>query len=283
MTAAAPNARDTFALDSVADVCAFIDDLPRDAAGELVLVGGASAEGAVFVDSGRVCWAAARGLSRRLGDLLAESATIDRLAMEEQYRFCKRERVPLGEHLVGTGIVSAAQMRAALLQHTSESLRALFESPRRAGWTARRPGAYSARFTFATPEVFARTGAVDDPALAERARDELGDTLSESDWGAAFVRSGSHAFAKPIVVVGACPDRVEPVMRLGRWACSVLDVISVLSAERGFVAALIDDEALVAWQRDGAVIAGRTSVYGPARLLNRRSRMRRKDENDGSV
>lgn len=285
MTAASRSfAVDTGALGSVLDVCAFIDALPRDAAGELaVFASDASTDGAVFVERGRVCWAGARGMSRRLSDLLAASANVDRVTMEAHYVRCARDGVPLGEHLVGSGIVTSDQLRAALLQHTSESLRALFRTPRRTGWVACRGCGYSARFTFATSELLARANAEDHREVARRASDELVDALDANDWGAGFSRSPARAHPDPISIAGACPDRVDVVLRLGRWASSALDVVGVAHADGAFVATRVRDGALVAWQHGATIIAARTGPYGPARLLNRRARARRKETPHGRV
>ena len=88
-------------LRSALDVCAFVEELPADATGELMVTGrGGTPEGAVFVENRRVCWAAARGLAGRLGDLLGAPAKLDAARMESIYAECKLTRVLLGEYLV---------------------------------------------------------------------------------------------------------------------------------------------------------------------------------------
>jgi hypothetical protein len=82
---------------------------------------------------------------------------------------------------------------------------------------------------------------------------------------------------EPIALFGAPPDHVEPLLRLGRWACAGLDVSSVAHGEHPFVAAVLDESTLVAWRHGETIIAGCTDAYGPARLLNRRARARRKE------
>lgn len=272
-----------FVLHSAVDVCAFVDDLPGDAAGELVFVGrGGSREGVVFVESGRVCWGAARGLSRRLGDLLAAPARLDRVEMEALYRACKQQREPLGEYLVTKGLVSATELRWALLKHTAESLHALCGPETGVEWLARRRGGYSPRFTFATTELLARTLAEAHRSLAERASAELLDSFTDGDWGGAFVRSSSRAAPDPIAVAGPCPEKIQSLLHLGRWASSCLDVTG-LDDEQAFLATILDEGALVAWRSGSVILAGSTRAHGPARILNRRARARRKDAPHGGL
>jgi hypothetical protein len=277
------------AVRSVVDVCAFVDDLPADAAGELLFDGTDDAPGgAVFVENGRVCWAAARGLAQRLSDLLAASAKLDPRAMDALYVACKRTRAPLGEYLVSAGVVSAPDLRAALLKHTAESLHALCAEGVSAAWIERRRGGYSSRFTFKTTELLSRTFAEENGGLAAGACAELGDVFGDrgsraGEWGAAFVRSPARASPDPIAVYGAFPEKIEALLRLGRWASSSLDVTAPLHHDHTFVATVLDDGALVAWRSGAAILAGWTGVYGPARLLNRRARARRKDSDHGGL
>jgi len=266
------------------DVCAFIDDLSTDQSGELVfLEAGDTPAGAVFVENGRVCWAAARGLARRLSDLLAASANLDANAMESLYDECKRQRRPLGEFLVETQRMTAGDLRAALLKHTTESLNALCTHDSNAAWIPRRSGGYSPRFTFSTVELLARTCAESHPSLAVSASAELADAFGESDWGAAFVRSETRAAPEPIALFGDVPAKVETLLRLGRWSSSSLDVTTSLDEDLGFVATILDGGALVAWRSSSTIVAGFTSPNGPARLLNRRARARRREAAHGDL
>ena len=269
-------------LHSAVDVCAFVDDLETDEAGELAFVGEDDApDGVVFVENGHVCWAAARGLARRLSHLLAEPAHVEPAVMESLYRTCKQQGAPLGEYLVNKGLVSAADLRCALLKHTAESLHALCGPDTQVEWCARRRGGYSPRFTFTTTELLPRTLAEAHRGLAERTSAELADAFTGGDWGAAFVRSSSRGAPDPIAIQGPCPEKIEVLLNLGRWASSSLDVTGLLHDEQAFLATLVDGGACVAWRSGAAILTGWTSVHGPARLLNRRARARRKDAPDG--
>jgi hypothetical protein len=276
-TLAAARAPQPLATLSAVDVCSFVDDLPGDATGEIVFGAEASLRdgpvGAVFVESGRVCWAAARGLAYRLSDLLAASAGLESAEIEAHYRHCKRLGAPLGEHLVNAGLVTAEGLRQALLRHTAESLHVLCTPGHTAKWVSRRRNGYSPNFTFKTPELLSRLFASGNEGAANEASAELADAFADRGWGAAFLRS-TRAAPDPIAVYGRSPDRVDAVLRLGRWAVSTLDVTAVLHDESAFVATVLDDGALVAWKSNEIIIAGWTNAYGPARLLNRRSSMK---------
>ena len=269
---------------SPADLCLFVDELGADATGEVLFEARAGApDGAVFVECGRVCWAAARGLAPRLGDLLAASARTDPAGMERLYRECQRQRVPLGEYLVRNGFVTPTDLRATLLRHAAESLRTLCAGTTTAMWSARRGGGYSPRFTFTTPELLARTFAEMHGAVVEAAADELGQVLGEDDWGAAYIRSGARAAPDLVCVHGVAPDRVSALVALGRWATSSLDVAALLHDEDAFLATVFDDSALVAWRSNRVLFAASTAPHGPARMLNRRASARLRGTRHGGV
>lgn len=215
--------------ETVADVCAFVDDLDGPA-GEIVVEHEAG-RGAVFVEDGRVCWAAAPGLSRRLGELLVSYASIDRAQMEALFFRCKEERKPLGEVLVAEGIVSARDLRAVLARHTTESLLALVGPRRRALFRPRPRGGYSPQFTFGTAEIVTRAAATLDRETAERAEAGLEEWLAREAWGAAFVRRPTRAVPEPIALVGRGPATARDLASVAKWAASALDVVAAFGKE----------------------------------------------------
>lgn len=284
MSVVAPDPARGMTVRSEVDVCAFIDDLPPDSTGELVLRSGAAkTKGAVFIEDGRICWAAARGLARRLSDLLAASAHLDREAMELLVHACKRDGTPLGQYLVAAGVVTADELRSALLKHTAESLHMMCDAGASAEWNVRRSGQYSPSFTFTTTELLPRALAEGHAPLAASIASELAEAFPGRDWGAAFARGGWRAAPDPIAVQGAWPDKVEVLFRLGRWAASALDVTTPLHDASAFVSAFTGTSAIVAWRSGDAILAGFTHNAGPARLLNLRARARRKDKAHGDL
>jgi hypothetical protein len=278
-TASRRSVRRSVSIESVAEVCDFVDGLDGSAVGELVIAD-ANAVGVVFVEKARICWAAATGLGRRLTELLVARAAVDEETMESLYRTCKAERVPLGEYLVGRGIVGPADLRAALAQHTVESLRRLAGPGQRAGWCPKERGGYSPRFTFGTAELLARAGEVDEAEAARAVREEMAACFFEGEWAAAFVRSPARAVPVPIAIHGEAPAAASELLRVGGWAASALDVASALDGQEPVLAVRLarptcaEREMRVALRHGALLIAGESSARGPARILNRRVRRR---------
>ena len=277
------------AVRKLTDVCDFVDQLDRAAVGELVIrdkSAARSTRGVVLVESGRVCWAAARGLARRLTILLvARSPGIDEPTMEGFFRRCREEKVPLGEFLVAERIVRPEDLRTALLQHTMESLDALCANDAEAHWCLRKGRGYNPRFTFSTSELLAgsmiETLSPTERAASGEAQAMLAQAFLPGDWGAVFMRGGS-AVPKPIAVHGDLPDTTSVFLRVGRLAAAALDLSSTFQEDDAIVSTLDDarDTVLVAWRcraehLDTAFVAGRTTSHGPARILNLRARQRR--------
>lgn len=263
------------ALRGVGDLCAFVDELAPDAVGELV-VDGPGPAGAIFVEHGRVCWAAVRGMARRLTELLVVRAGGDAASMERSYRECQREGARWGEWVVAKGILSASDLRATLFEHTLESLSVLCRRGGDVRWCARAHGGYNARFTFGTAELLVRAGASAHPELAPGLERELAMAFGEGDWGAAFVRSASSAAPEPIAARGAHPAAARELLELGKWATSSLDLAGALHHDDPMLAVEASpSRALVAFRHHGAVVVGATSPFGPARILNRRANARR--------
>lgn len=281
----------------VTDVCDFVDQLDRKAVGELVIRGAdgvREARGVVLVESGRICWAAARGLARRLTALLvARSPGMDEGRMESLFRQCRSENVPLGEFLVARGIVAPGDLRTALLQHTMESLDALCATGAQAEWCLRRGAGYNPRFTFSTSELLVGAStdqmSLEEQAIRAVAEATLSTRFATGEWGAAFVR-GNSAVPKPVAVHGELPETTTIFLRVGQWAASALDLASTFQDEDAMVSTVDDarDAVLVAWRcgdprGNGAFIAGRTTSRGPARILNLRARERRTRLASGEV
>lgn len=276
---APPSARGV-GLRNAYEGCSFVDELGSSAVGELVVSGTDGPRGAVFVERGRVCWAAARGLSRRLTELLGQRAALAPEAMETHFRFCRERRIPLGEHLVSEGILDARDLRAALLRHTVESLGHLCDEGARGTWCPREGSGYSPQFTFTTAEILASIGATSHEDVAADLRPLLGMCFGEGEWAAAFVRSASSAYPEPVAVHGPVPQGATMLVRFGKWAASALDVVAAFTEPTAlFAVARASSKgatSLVAFRHGDAVVAGETGAHGPARILNRRAQQRRR-------
>jgi len=250
-----------------------------------VVRSGVIVRGSIFIEDGRICWAAAHGLARRLTQLLQKPSNIDTETMESYFRLCQVENVPLGELLVSRGVVEPEDLRAALLQHTIESLALLCggdtstTSPATATFRPR-PRKYNPRFTFNTTELLARSFAhsiayrADFHPLLE-AFDETGGN-GGNEWAAVFARVPSISHPMPVALRGALPEKTAAVLSAGKWAASALDLTSTFQSEDALVSTTLGGVALVAWRHRDLIIAGKMPALGPARLLNRRARLLRR-------
>ncbi|MFO0738453.1 MAG: hypothetical protein U0270_21340 [Labilithrix sp.] len=265
------------ALRTAHDIYPLVDELGPRAVGELFIAGQDGARGAVFIERGRVCWAAAHGLAPRLSQLLVSRALIPPPEMESIFRACKAERTPLGEHLIRVGVLRAEDLRSALLQHTVESVSRLCASPAYATWSPRPGKGYSPTFTFTTAELLAYAG-------GERHRTvltEVGPVLEasfDSGWGAAFVRTGECAFPEPIAVFGSRISHSKRLLRIGQWAASALDVVSTFNDPSAVLAVKRGASSMVTFWHGNAIVVGETGEHGPALILNRRARERLRNE-----
>lgn len=208
--------------DSALRVLSAVEELPGDATGALVYGPAGSMSGVVLVEHGRVCWAAGTGLRQRLTDLLREACSPPMSAAELEAFFleCRTRGQPIGEALVAHGRLSPANLRAALLQHTAESLSAP------APWTAtphfvpHKARGYASAFTFRPVELLAFASAA-----------ALGEAAASSAQGQLFELVGtrhSALFDKPGEVLLACqlpeeaPTGLRELRAAGAWAAESL-------------------------------------------------------------
>lgn len=104
--------------------------------------------GGIFVEQGRVCWVAARGLQRRLRDLLRAHSPMSPEQLEQMYQRCRAEGRVLGEALVDEGFIAPSELQRALRRHSAECLLDLCRSPRATTWSSHGGRGYAPRFTF---------------------------------------------------------------------------------------------------------------------------------------
>lgn len=276
---ASTNTERAIELRTIVDACTLVDTLGEHATGELVVEVSAGSAGTVFVERGRVCWAAARGLSRRLSQLLGERASVPPNAMETHFAWCKSRRVPLGEHLVTTGVLKPRDLREALLVHTVESLLCLCGSDARASFRPRSGEGYNPRFTFATAELVTRGFATAHVPRASQLQKAIDELFADEPWAAAFVRSPTVAFPEPVAMSGVNAIPVSMLLRYGKWGASALDVLSTFTDATALLSVMRPcATALVAFRHDDALVVGETGAHGPARILNRRAQARARGE-----
>lgn len=147
-----------------------VETLPRNARGALMVETREEAIGTILIEQNRVCWSAAPGMSGRFRDILLSHCdeAIDRDQFEAVCKRCQRDSKPLSETLVMSGWMTADQMRAAIKQHTIESLLTVDATvaslcgSRTREWPMRwidhaGPG-FNPRYTFGPVEVLAAAG-----------------------------------------------------------------------------------------------------------------------------
>jgi hypothetical protein len=242
---------------TVTEVLAEAAAVEPPATGALVLGQPGRPEGTIFLEDGRVCWAAVTGMSRRLTDLLVEtsSAPAARARVEDVYRRCRHDGKPLGEALVADGVVCAKGLSRALRRHTAEALLALAESGARAvGWIARRHRRYDATFTFSPAELLVAAGEIASPEAAAEAAAVLAEVLEGEAPGVAFTRAFSGP--SPICLAGTVDLGLADLLAMGRWARGAIDQARALSTGMPVVLGMHGSgSAVIGWERGAAVYA----------------------------
>lgn len=123
----------------------------------MLSVHGERGVGGVFVDEGRIAWAAAPGTRHFLTDRLV-SAGADGNQMQELLAEARRTGVPLGQLVVDRGLMKASAFAEVLYEHTVESLSDMTsQRVSRIEPHARRGGTFAMAFTFPMVPVLAET------------------------------------------------------------------------------------------------------------------------------
>lgn len=215
---------------------------------------GSPAAGGIFVEQGRICWVAKRGLGQRLRDLLQLSGRIDSAELDRISERCRGEGKPLGQTLVEEGLLKPAELEQALRQHSAECLLALCREPLSTRWTSRMDRGYSPRFTFCAEELLLDAVGLLFPEAQRAAQAELQRLAARGHRAAAFVFDPAHECLLPLAAVGA--PGLEALLSLGQWATSMPMVSRELAAEPTFSLAATDQgEAALVWWREGLLFA----------------------------
>jgi hypothetical protein len=233
-----------------------IEALPEKATGALVF--GPPTQGTVLVENGRICWAAAAGMERRLAELLRAYADEppESKRVEDVYKRCKRDSIPVVKALVDSGLVSLDGLREVIRQHTSEALIALTREDvqEQPSFLAHKAQGYDAKFTFDPAELLVSVGTVCNPELAVRARGDFEGLLRSGVYAMSFARPPQSNVPAPLYRSPGSYFTLKQMMALGRWAFSALDVCNAYSARARIASTLVDPgEYLVAWQSRGIV------------------------------
>ncbi len=239
-----------------------VESLPSDTSGALLVGAGDRPVGTILVESNRVCWAAAAGMSRRLRDLLRRrcGASISESMLDAIYARCRLERQPLGEALVATGLVSTEDMRATIKQHTVESLVTLDAALLRATndavrdwpmtWVAHAGCGYNPAYTFSVTEILVAAGALSqDEMTAELVADHLQMLAGEGVAAIAFYGAGDLA-GDPVLVASSTSVAmpVRELIELATWADAALAASTGFSPEVAHACARAANGGAVAWR-----------------------------------
>jgi hypothetical protein len=181
----------------------------------LLAIGAEADHGGIFVERGRICWAVARGMGRRLHELLQAHAT-DRTTTDFNaiYQRCRANGTLLGETLVEEGHITARELEVSLRQHSAESLLALcHEELDEPVWRSRGERGYEPRFTFRPVDVLLDVMALRWPDIHGAARSELLRFDAPGRIGAAF-----HGSEVAMPIAGFGQMTVVELWNLGQWA-----------------------------------------------------------------
>lgn len=238
-----------------------VESLPATACGALVVGTDGSPLGTILIEANRVCWGAAEGMSGRLKDILRSHCdNANGAELSATYELCRREHLQLSDVLMDCGLFTSERLRAALKQHTIESLLAVdaavdslwgkqaLEWPMQ--WVDH-GGGYSPRHTFAAVELLAAAGRQrwdeHDAALVTAHFARLADASS------ALVAFSQQLDGTPIYVgcETALPLEVQDLLDLTSWAEAALGASLGFSAAVAQACTRAADGGTVAWRYDG--------------------------------
>jgi hypothetical protein len=219
---------DASVMSGAVQLLARVESLPAQASGALLY----GAAGIVLVESRRVCWSAAAGMTRRFNKLLLlqRSPPLEESYVKGVLRECQATGKRLGEALLATGHITEEGLRAALFNHVVESIARIAQSGAPCDGFAPHIGrGYDPRFEFSTAEIFIALGARRDRALAAAAKLRLAKSLPPDARGVAFVRDASGLVV--IAVEGSPVFRIPEILDVCGWAAGLLDVASVIDED----------------------------------------------------
>jgi hypothetical protein len=235
-----------------------VERLPQDATGALMFGTGEDNHGSVLIEQGRICWAVASNMKRRLIDLLRHQTepALTKASIESVYNDCRALNKPLGECLVESGLITQRGLWRALRQHNAEAIAVIAATmlSSEVRFQHHKHHRYDARFSYSTTEVLVTLGALSDQTTATLARVELKRRVPEGGRGAAYTRDRYGAGIIPIGEVGTADLSSETFMDMGAWATSTLDVAAAVADEvRAVTGTAPDGQSIAAWSESGVI------------------------------
>ncbi|MET0386285.1 MAG: hypothetical protein ABW321_10025 [Polyangiales bacterium] len=256
-----------------------VESLPPSARGALLVGPQDEPLGTILIENNRVCWGAASGMSGRLRDILRShcQVSIRDDELDAVYDRCRRESRPISDVLEVSGLVTPDHMRAALKQHTIESLLAVDAAvailcggdaltwPMQ--WIEHGGRGYNPRYTFGAVEVLAAAGA---QRLQESDAKCMIDHLDElADPSSALVAFSFEPDGTPIYVGATTwlPIDLQDLLALTTWAEAALGASSGFSAAVARACVESSDGAAVAWRFHGRRCAALCTTGASLRRL----------------
>jgi hypothetical protein len=238
--------------ESLTDALVRVERLTASDSGLLSF--GAPQAGGIFVEQGRICWVAMRGLGKRLRDLLLVSGNVDVAELDRVSEKCRAEGKPIGETLVEEGLLHSADLEKALRQHSAECLLELSRDPLPTNWMPRAGRGYAPRFTFFAEDLLLAAVGSLFPQQQLTARVELARLAARGHRAAAFAFDPARECLLPVGAIGS--PGVEALRSLGHWATAMPMVSRELAAEPTFsLASTEEGEAALVWWREGLLFA----------------------------
>jgi hypothetical protein len=201
---------------SLTDALLRVERLGADDCGMLSFAG---SSGGIFVERGRICWVAARGLQQRLSDLLRAHGSVDSAKLERVYQRCRSQGTLLGQTLVAEGLLQPVELERALRHHSAECLVALCRASQATIWASHAGRGYAPRFTFRPLDLLFDSVALLYPDLRLAALEELSAYSGPGRHAVAFVLDTEVGELLPLAETGE--SSVESVSTMARSLLSI--------------------------------------------------------------
>lgn len=186
-------------------------------------------DGILFIEERRICWTTAAGMGPRFRDILRIHSRVPLVHGEiaELCARCRIEHLPVCETLVREGFLAPTELRAALEQHTAESLLAIAAAHGATGdwpatWIGRGTRGFDPTYSFTATEILAAVGAALASPMAVPSADALEQIAGSGASAIAFTREGASELP---TIVGATEGgdlRIEDLTELTEWAAAAL-------------------------------------------------------------
>lgn len=236
-----------------------VESLAPDESGLLSF--GLHESGGIFVEKGRICWAATRGRARRLLDLLSERSRVDVDALSAVFASCRESGQPLGQALASSGVVGVEVLEQALRRHSAECLLDLCEVPLPMRWLSHPGEGYAPQFTFLAAELWLDAVAVCFPRARQLAGVELA-TLEAGRRVGAFVHDHESDCWLPVAT--SVVHSVAELHLLANFVPAIRRARLELAMTPSFTLARTDAE-------DGALVWSKNGIWFVERCADRAS------------